>query len=138
MKARILKQCLIIVALSLTGTSYSIFSGMAPPPWAAPGLEAREIRAVDANALDPIWADARSLKDYEQSHIPGAVFFDEGAWDDSLVDLMNLWLTEPRPIVVYCGSESCGTSRRVAARLLEALPDAEIYSLKGGWDAWQP
>lgn len=138
MKARILQQCLILIALSLTGAGYSLFSGMAPLPWAAPELAAGEIRVVDANALDPIWVDARSLEEYEQSHIPGAVFFAEGAWDDSLVDLMNLWLTEPRPIIVYCGSESCGTSRRVAARLREALPDAEIHSLKGGWDAWQP
>jgi hypothetical protein len=37
---------------------------------------------------------------------------------------------------VYCGSESCGTSKRIAERLRESLPDAEIYSLKGGWDAW--
>lgn len=138
MKARILQKCLIIVALSLTGAGYSLFSGMAPLPWVAPELAPGEIRLVDANALDPIWVDARSLEKYEQAHIPDAVFFDEDAWDDSLVDLMNRWLTEPHPIVVYCGSESCGTSRRVAERLREALPDAEIYSLKGGWDAWQP
>jgi len=52
------------------------------------------------------------------------------------MELMGAWLPAPRPIIVYCGSESCGTSKRIAERLREALPDAEIYSLKGGWDAW--
>ncbi|MGB0416771.1 MAG: rhodanese-like domain-containing protein, partial [Coraliomargarita sp.] len=40
----------------------------------------------------------------------------------------------PRVIVVYCSSESCSTSREVAEQLRLELPDAEIYSLKGGWN----
>lgn len=138
MKTRILQQCLIIVALSLTGAAYSLVSGISPLPWAEPELAAGEIRVSDAQVLDAIWLDARPLEEYEQAHIPGALFFDDGAWDASLVELMNRWLSAPSPIIVYCGSESCGTSQRIAERLREALPEAEIYSLKGGWDAWRP
>jgi rhodanese-related sulfurtransferase len=137
MKSVILKQCLIVVALSLTGAGYSLFSGIAPLPWSEPVLAAGEIRPADAKALEAIWLDARPLEEYEQAHIPDAIFFDEAAWDASLVDLMNLWIATPRPIIVYCGSEGCGTSQRIADRLREALPDGEIYSLKGGWDAWK-
>ena len=50
---------------------------------------------------------------------------------------MNIWLIQPRPIVVYCKGEDCGTSKRIAERLRKSLPDAEIYSLKGGDTAWQ-
>ncbi|NBB78811.1 MAG: hypothetical protein GVY36_05105 [Verrucomicrobia bacterium] len=137
MKTRVLKQCLIILALSMTGAAYSLVSGISPLPWAEPELGPGEIRVADARVMEAIWIDTRPIKEYENEHIPGALFFDEGAWDASLVDLMDVWLTEPRPIIVYCGSESCGTSRRIAERLRKALPDAEIYSLKGGWDAWQ-
>lgn len=137
MKARVLKQCLIILALSVTGSAYSLVSGISPLPWAEPELAPGEIRVADARAIDAIWIDTRPFEEYKQAHIPEALFFDEGAWDASLVELMDVWLTGPRPIIVYCGSESCGTSRRIAERLREALPDAEIYSLKGGWDAWQ-
>ena len=137
MKTQVLKQCLIILALSVTGAAYSLVNGISPLPWAEPELAAGEIKVVDARVIDAIWIDARPIEEYEESHVPGALFFSEGAWDASLIALMDVWLTGPRPIIVYCGSESCGTSRRIAARLREALPEAEIYSLKGGWDAWR-
>jgi len=134
--ATLLREFLVIAALTALGAAFSLYHGWAPPPWAEPALAAGEIRLDDARALDVIWLDARPREDFEAGHIPGALHFDEAAWDARLVELMEAWLTAPRPIVVYCGSESCGTSRRVAERLRDALPDAEIHSLKGGWDAW--
>jgi rhodanese-related sulfurtransferase len=133
----LLKEFLIIAALTLIGAAYSLIGGLSPLPWAEPELAAGEIHLVDAQTLDVIWLDARTIEEFEADHIPDALFFDEGDWDTGLMTLMNAWLMQPRPIVVYCGSESCGTSQRVAEGLRAALPDAEIYSLKGGWDAWQ-
>ena len=133
---RFLREILIITALTLLGVAFSLCSGLAPLPWAEPVLAAGEIRLVDARALEVLWIDARSGADFETSHIPEAISLNEDNWETGIVDLMGAWLTAPRPIVVYCGSESCGTSKRIAERLREALPDAEIYSLKGGWDAW--
>jgi rhodanese-related sulfurtransferase len=132
----LLKEFTLIAALTLTGAAYSLVSGLAPLPWAEPELAAGEIRLTDAQALDVIWVDARPYEEFAEDHIPEALFFDEGDWDSGLIDLMNTWLMQPRPIIVYCGTESCGTSKRIAERLREALPEAEIYSLKGGWDAW--
>ncbi|WPJ94038.1 rhodanese-like domain-containing protein [Coraliomargarita algicola] len=131
------KEFLIIIALTLIGSAYSLVHELAPRPWAEPTLAAGEIQLADAQAMNVIWLDARPIAAFEAAHIPDALFFDEGDWDSGLMTLMDAWLTQPRPIVVYCGSESCGTSQRVAERLRTALPDAEIYSLKGGWDAWQ-
>jgi rhodanese-related sulfurtransferase len=131
------KEFLIIAVLTLIGAAYSLVDDFSPLPWAEPELAAGEIRLSDAQALDVIWLDARPLNEFEEDHIPSALFFDEGDWDTGLIHLMEAWLMQPRPIVVYCGSESCGTSQRVAEGLRAALPEAEIYSLKGGWDAWQ-
>jgi rhodanese-related sulfurtransferase len=131
------KEFLIIAVLTLIGTAYSLVGGLAPLPWAEPELAAGEIYLADAQTLDVIWVDARPFEEFEEDHIPDALFFDEGDWDTGLISLMDAWLMQARPIVVYCGSESCGTSQRVAEGLRAALPDAEIYSLKGGWDAWQ-
>lgn len=132
----LLKEFFIIAWLTVLGATFSLYHGWGPLPWAEPELAAGEIRLADARALDVIWLDARTLEEFEQAHAPGALFFDEADGDASLLGLMDAWLTQPRPIVVYCGSESCGTSQRIAERLREALPEAEIYSLKGGWDAW--
>lgn len=134
--ASLFKEFVLIGTLSLIGAAYSLVAGLAPLPWAEPALAAGEIRLADAQALEVIWLDARSYDAFASEHIPEALHIDESDWDSGLVQLMEAWLMQPRPIVVYCGSESCGTSQRVADRLREALPDAEIYSLKGGWDAW--
>ena len=122
--ARFFREISFIIALTLLGVAFSLFSELAPLPWAEPGLAAGEIRPADARALQVIWIDARDEADYHAEHITG------------IIQLMETWLTHPRPIVVYCGSQRCGTSKRIAERLRKALPDAEVYSLKGGWDAW--
>jgi rhodanese-related sulfurtransferase len=131
------RQIGIILLLTCLGASYSLFSGLAPRPWAEPEFRAGEIRVEDARVLDVVWVDARSEADYESGHITGAILLNEDGWDDGIFRLMGEWLDNPRPIVVYCESASCGTSKRVAERLRDALPQAEIYSLQGGWDIWQ-
>ncbi len=132
-----LRELCIILLLTVIGIAYSLVGGLSPLPGVEPGLEAGEIYLSDAQALNAIWVDARRIKEFEESHLPGALFFDESDWDTGLLELMNIWLIQPRPIVVYCKGEDCGTSKRIAERLRKSLPDAEIYSLKGGSAAWQ-
>tara|TARA_B110000208_G_scaffold77106_1_gene98779 strand:+ start:1703 stop:2116 length:414 start_codon:yes stop_codon:yes gene_type:complete len=134
--AKFFREILFIIALTALGAVFSLFSGLAPLPWAKPELAAGEIQPNDARALQVIWIDARSEADYHTEHIPAAIYLDEDHWETGIIELMDAWLTQPRPIVVYCGSERCDTSKRIAERLREALPDAEVYSLKGGWDSW--
>jgi rhodanese-related sulfurtransferase len=129
----LLKEFLLIAALAAAGSAYSLVSGLAPLPWAEPELQPGEIRYEDAAALDVLWIDARSEEDFAAGHLEGAVHLNEDNWDAALPRLMEAWLPSPRPIVVYCSSEACDTSKRVADRLRDALPEAEIHSLKGGW-----
>jgi len=134
--SRYIRELSIIALLTGIGVAFSLFNGIAPLPWAEPELAPGEIQLVDARALDVLWVDARSEDEFNADHIPEAILLQEENWDTGIVELMGAWLMNPRTIIVYCGSESCGTSKRIADRLREALPDAEIYNLKGGWDVW--
>ena len=132
-----LREICIILLLTVIGIASSLVGGLSLLSGAEPELEAGEIYLADAQALNAIWVDARAVKEFEESHLPGALFFDESDWETGLFELMNTWLMQPRPIVIYCGTEACGTSKRIAERLRKSLPDAEIYSLKGGSATWQ-
>ena len=132
-----LRELCIILLLTVIGIAYSLVGGLSTQPGAEPELQAGEIYLADAQTLNPIWVDARALEEFEEGHLPGALFFDESDWDTGLLELMNTWLMQPRPIVIYCKGEDCDTSKRIAERLRKSLPDAEIYSLKGGSVAWQ-
>ena len=132
-----LREICIILLLTVIGIASSLVGGLSLLSGAEPELEAGEIYLADAQALNAIWVDARAVEQFEESHLPGALFFDESDWETGLFELMNTWLMQPRPIVIYCGTEACGTSKRIAERLRKSLPDAEIYSLKGGSATWQ-
>ena len=132
-----LRELCIILLLTVIGIAYSLVGGLSPQLGAKTALQAGEIYLDDAQALNAIWVDARTIKEFEESHLPGALFFDESDWDTGLLKLMNTWLIQPRPIVIYCGAQACDTSNRIAERLRKSLPEAEIYSLKGGDTAWQ-
>lgn len=134
---RFIRELAIIFALTLCGATFSLFSGWMPLPWEKPELQAGEIRLADAQVLDVIWIDARSLADYEAEHLPGAVLLNASNWDDGIYDLMDLWLKDARPIIVYCSSAQCNASKYIAEKLRAALPEAEVYTLKGGWEAWK-
>jgi rhodanese-related sulfurtransferase len=132
-----LRELCIILLLTVIGIAYSLVGGLSPQPGAGPELQAGEIYLADAQTLNAIWVDVRAVEEFEESHLPGALFFNESDWDAGLLELMNIWFIQPRPIVIYCKGEDCGTSKRIAERLRKSLPDAEIYSLKGGSVAWQ-
>jgi 3-mercaptopyruvate sulfurtransferase SseA len=132
-----LREFCIILLLTVIGVAYALFTGLSPLRRAETKPEAGEIRLADAQALNAIWVDAGGMKKFEETHIPEALLLDEDDWDAGLFELMNIWLIEPRPIIIYCESEGCGKSKRIAERLRVSLPDAEIYSLKGGSAAWQ-
>jgi rhodanese-related sulfurtransferase len=126
----------MIALLTILGTAYSLVSGLAPLPWAEPALAAGEIRLEDARVLDVIWVDARSESEFTAGHAPDALFYDQADPAGSMAGILEQWLQGPRPIVVYCTDEGCGTSKKIAGELRVNVPDAEIYSLKGGWSAW--
>lgn len=133
----IFRELLVILGLTALGGAFSLWTETAPPPWSASAPGENEVTADEAAALDPIWIDARGADAYRDGHIPGAVRLTEDNWNEGLPRLMDKWLRNPRPIVVYCDSPACGKSRRIAERLRADLGDAEIHTLYGGWEAWR-
>jgi len=133
---KLLKEFIVIGLFVAMGSAFSLVSGWAPLPWSGPEIEAGEIRLEDARALDVLWVDARYEADFAEGHAPEALFYDQADPGASMADIFQQWLLRPRVIVVYCSDEGCGTSKTIAEQLRANLPDAEIYSLKGGWAAW--
>jgi rhodanese-related sulfurtransferase len=94
-----------------------------------------EVQAGEARKWeDVLWVDARPRKDYEKSHVEGAMWLDEGAWQEALPKLLDAW-KPGRRVVVYCSSKSCQASQAVARRLHEETGWKDIFVVKGGWDS---
>lgn len=83
-----------------------------------------------------LWVDARTREQFDAEHIPEAVPLSEEKWDDDLIALFDHWKPETR-VVVYCDSASCDTSRQIADRLRSEVGLENVFTLRGGWDAWQ-
>jgi len=84
-----------------------------------------------ARADDPVFLDVRERDEWEEGHIPGAVWIPrgnlEGRVEQTLAD-------RGRPIVVYC---SGGSRSAFAARTLGELGFEHVASLAGGFTDWK-
>lgn len=93
-----------------------------------------EVQAEVAKQWEsPLWVDARSHEEYEESHMEGALWLNEGAWQAGLAAVLDDWKPERR-IVVYCSSKSCQESQAVARRLREETGWPDIFVVMGGWE----
>jgi rhodanese-related sulfurtransferase len=99
-----------------------------------PKLRAPEVLVEEAQKWEgTLWVDARSREDYEAKHVEGAVWLNEGEWQEGLPAVLDEWMLGRR-VVVYCSSRSCQASHAVARRLREETGWQEIFVLKGGWN----
>jgi 3-mercaptopyruvate sulfurtransferase SseA len=133
----LLREFFLLGILVLAGAIVSLFLGWASHPWHGLPIKPGEIRAEDVRGLDVLWLDARPESAYVKAHIKSALWFNPEDPQAALLLAADAWLTDPKPIVIYCASESCATSGELAEWLRIQLPDAEIYNLQGGWAAWQ-
>lgn len=82
-----------------------------------------------------LWVDARPDNEFAREHVPGALQLNEDRWNELLPQMLAAWSSEKR-IVVYCSSQSCGSSREVAQRLRADAALPNIFVLAGGWEEW--
>lgn len=73
--------------------------------------------------------DVRTLKEYEEWHLPGAVWIPIGELPDRIDELNKAKIT-----VVYC---AIGGRSRAGAAMLGSAGFHEVYNLKGGIKAWK-
>ncbi len=82
-----------------------------------------------------LWIDARPDEEFARDHVPGALQLNEDRWNELLPQMLAAWSPEKR-IVVYCSSQSCGSSREIAQRLRTDTALPNIFVLAGGWEEW--
>lgn len=85
---------------------------------------------------DALWLDARPAAERAAGGVPGALGLSEEDWEAGFATLAEKW-DGRRPIVVYCGGDSCQASEAVALRLRGELGFDRIMVLAGGWEAWR-
>jgi rhodanese-related sulfurtransferase len=137
---RILLQLLLLGALSCGGAlAVRAWHPRAPLLYPIAGqIKEGEIDLQQALAWRAagrlLWIDARPRAQYEAGHIEGAVLLNEQ--DDFNLLLMDSWATlqnnADKHLVVYCGAETCGSSRKVAALLRDRAGFPDVHVLLGG------
>ena len=72
--------------------------------------------------------DVRQPKEYEQEHLPGAIFIPLAELPQRMKEL-----DKNKPVIAYC---AVGGRSRAAAQLLSGADFQEVYNLAGGIKAW--
>ena len=89
---------------------------------------------------DALWVDARTRKEWETLSPPGSILWNFDADEDANAFEAEgaMAVMQAQLVVVYCGSEACGTSRQIAAKIRSLDLGPEVKVLYGGWDALGP
>lgn len=81
--------------------------------------------------------DARSVKEFADGHIRGAIQADHYELED-YVDVLTTRTLPADKVVVYCNGGDCEDSVFMCGDLLElGLAYEKIYLYAGGWEEWQ-
>lgn len=84
-----------------------------------------------------LWVDARPRKEWEESRREGAILWNLDPKEDAMAFEAEaaMRIVAAELVVVYCGSEACGTSRQIADRIRVLNLGPPVRILHGGWDA---
>lgn len=136
MKA-LLRQSLLLLGLALLpGVGQALYY-RDKVSWETPIAASEMVTLAQARdwKADAIWIDARPEEEFEREHVPGALLLNEDRWNELLPQMLAVWSPEKR-VVVYCSSESCGSSREIAQRLRKEAGLTNVFVLEGGWEGW--
>ena len=100
-------------------------------------LQPEEVRPATARLWGDhvLWVDARSRREFELGHVPGAVRLNREEWDAQIAQFLAAW--DPDKTVVVYGGADASASAAVAQRLRDELKLETVYVMQGGWAAWQ-
>jgi molybdopterin/thiamine biosynthesis adenylyltransferase/rhodanese-related sulfurtransferase len=98
--------------------------------------EVDEISAVDAHELlarseGHLFVDVRESDEWEEGHIPGAIYTGRGRLEQRIEGLVP---DKTRPLVVYC---SAGSRSAFAAKAMGELGYENVVNLAGGFNDWK-
>ncbi len=106
--------------------------------WDKPPSDSAPVTVAQTKAWGAVtlWVDARPEKEFQASHVPGALPLNEDRWKELLPEVLAVWSPE-RKIVVYCSRQTCNLSHEVAERLRHEAGLTNVFVLEGGWEEWQ-
>jgi sulfur-carrier protein adenylyltransferase/sulfurtransferase len=98
--------------------------------------EIDEISSLEAHERQrspdpPLFVDVREPDEWEEGHIPGAIYTGRGRLEQRIEGLVP---DKSRALVVYC---SAGSRSAFAAKTLEELGYADVVNLAGGFSDWK-
>ncbi len=84
-----------------------------------------------------LWVDARSREEWEETGLEGSVLWNMDPKEDAMAMEAEAAaaIFSASYIVVFCGSEACGTSRQVKAKIESLGAGVPIKVLYGGREA---
>jgi rhodanese-related sulfurtransferase len=134
----LLRQSLLLLGLAFLPAAGQALYLRDAVSWRSPILASEMVTLADARGWgsNAIWIDARPEEEFAHEHVPGAMLLNEDRWNELLPQMLAAWSPEKR-VVVYCSSESCGSSREVARRLRNDAQLKNVFVLEGGWEAWK-
>lgn len=95
-----------------------------------PEISARTLYQRLRNGNAPLVIDIREREEYEQGHIPGAIFIPRGFLE---LRIEQHAYDPDTPIVLYCAG---GVRSLLAARNLREMGYTHVESLSGGFNGW--
>jgi rhodanese-related sulfurtransferase len=139
-------QTLVLLVLSAI-FAMGIYLVVGPPDRSVPCVQA-EMKA-DQVCLDTVmnewmgdvlWVDARSAREFKKAHLPEAILIPEIDVENQIavqetMERIGLAGVEGKKLVVYCGTDACGSSELVAKKIRETGFHSEVFVLYGGWKA---
>ena len=98
--------------------------------------EIEEISTIEAHARldssdDPLFVDVREPDEWEEGHIPDAIYTGRGRLEQRIEGLVP---DKSRALVVYC---SAGSRSAFAAKVLGEIGYTNVVSLAGGFSDWK-
>lgn len=133
-------QLALISGISLMAAGVTFFITGAPQKplhVCSPALLAPDEICLDMVAANALWIDARPRSEWKENGVEGSILWNLEAGEDANAFEAEaaIHIISAQSVVVYCGSEACGTSREIVKRInqLQLGPEAKV--LHGGWIA---
>jgi rhodanese-related sulfurtransferase len=142
-----IRACLIALAASFVGIGLNAVSSK-PLPWTyvpprqiefdgirVPFVDEKEARSYFQNEEGTIFIDTRHKKDFDESHIKGALFIEADEKEEHFIAVQPLLPTEAR-LILYCYGPECEMAEQVA-RFLAQMGYRDMLIMTAGFRAWE-
>lgn len=139
-------QTLILVLISALAAG-ALYLIVGPPDRSVPCVQAdmKEDQVCLTTVMDEwkgdvLWIDARSGREFKKGHLPGAILIPETDAENKIavpktMERIGMSGVAGQKLVVYCGTDACGSSEHVAKKIRATGFHSDVYVLYGGWKA---